>query len=172
MAVAGNSKRVRFSNSNDAFVTIFFDGRLKVSSPKYAWRVDRVERHNTFGQSARLVPDWPMSAPDGVEFGTQIALDPTLEDAVAATVVCSNGNFIQFEHGGAIVVGNDSRDVEEKVNGYRDSTGSSFQVRFDGTYLGPQTRAWDHYVEFVETKSKAIPRYPNEIEIKDEHDWS
>lgn len=156
-----NAKRTILSNGADR-VTVFHDGRVKVTSSSHVWDIVDRGRHSALGQYVTLAPaparhadvraDDREAAPGTPDFVAQ--LDPELGSAVAGTAAATNGTFVQFVHDGTIIVGNDGRDLAETFNTGREATeeaaaerGGAVTVTFKGSYRPRDVRDHDWLIE-------------------------
>lgn len=158
--------RALFSNGHQTRISLFDDGRVKVWSPAYSWRITGTGRPNPLGEYVRLEPGDPIDGDGGTESAIEIHTDPANGAGCAGVITASNGTYIEIDHDGAITVGNDGRDLAETFNAWRPSTGGSVMVTFHGDYRPRTIRAGDHHVEITETH-KPVPNrlYPDEREI-------
>lgn len=175
--MAPNSKVV-LSNGRD-WVSIFFDGRVKVASRNHLWEIADIGRHTTLGQyvilgvGRELDVDPPSGARKVPDFA--VDLDPQGGQATAATVAADNGTFVELHHDGRITVGNDGRDIAETFNTGRESLaggpsgrGGAVMVTFAGTYRPSRLRENDFLVKISARERPAANRlYPGEYIIGD-----
>ncbi|KQU06940.1 hypothetical protein ASG56_05045 [Rhodococcus sp. Leaf7] len=176
--MASNSKRAVLSNEGDS-VTVFHDGRIKVTSRDHRWEIVEVGRHSALGQYVTLGVGRPLSASETATAAAPtadytVALTPDRETEVAGTVAATNGTFIQFLHNGSITVGSDGRDIAETFNTGPEANseivsvrGGSVTVTFRGSYRPSSLREHDFLVDIPSPEKPALNRlHPGEHESR------